>query len=165
MAELTLTAAAAIAATAIGTGVSVYGQTRAAEASKKAEEARNRMEKIRAQRERQEQIRQARIKRAQIVQAAENQGAGGSSSAITGASGVVAQAESNIQYINAQTSIGKQISNAQASAVGAQGISAIGEGIAAIGSTIFANSSEIESIFKKKKNPVTLAPVSVTQIG
>lgn len=142
--------AIALTAMVIGTGVSTYSSVEASSNAKKAEQMKQRQAEVAAQRERTQQIRQARIKRAQILQSAANQGASDSSSAVSGASGVMSQAYGNIQYINDQEMLGKSVSSAQQKIYDNQGDAALGQGISAIGGTVFANRDEIGDIFGSK---------------
>lgn len=139
---------AALALTAIGTGVSVYGAMEQGAAQQKQERAQSRLQSIRAARERTSQIREARIRRAEIIQAGANQGASESSSVASGAGNVRQQSFSNIQYINQQEGMGIAISKARQEQINAQGISTLGQGIAAVGGTVFNNREEIGSIFE-----------------
>lgn len=131
-----------------GTGVQVAGSLMAQGAQKKATQAQAGMQQVQAARERYQQIRQARIARANIVQEGENQGAGGSSSVISGAAGVMNQAYGNIGYINDQAVTGKIVSRAKQDMINAQGIQTIGSGISSLGGSVFQNSKELNDIFK-----------------
>lgn len=137
----------ALAAIAVGTGISTYAGVEGAKAARKVSEARSKGESIRAARERTKQIREGRIKQAQILQAGANVGAGESSSVQSGAAGAMQSAFGNIQFINQQESIGKSITTAQQGVYRAQGVGAIGAGISDIGGAVFNNRQELGDIF------------------
>lgn len=132
---------------AVGTIVSGVGAIKNANAQQAQLKAQGRMADVEAQQARLEQVRQSRIARAKIEQAGADQGVGESSSVTTGASGVVGQAESNINYINNQQDIDQAIFKAKSAQVSASGIESLGEGLQKLGGSVFANSDKIKDIF------------------
>lgn len=141
-------AIAGLALAAVGTGVSVVGSIESGNAQKKAEKARAQMEAIKAARERTQQVREARVKAAAAQVNAENQGAGESSSAVTGQSGIFNQASQNISFIDQQVQSGEAISRATQQNIDAQGLETLGAGVAKVGGSIFSGREEISGIGK-----------------
>lgn len=129
---------------AAGTLISGIGAINGASEQRKQLRAQQRMEDVRDQQQRLEQVRQANTKRAQILQAGANQGAGDSSSVTTGASGVTASEEQNINFIDKQAHINGIITQAQNGLINDNGIQQLGGGITSLGGTIFGNDKYIE---------------------
>lgn len=119
----------------VGAVVSIAGGLMGAAAANRENKARQAMANVQQQNQRLDQVRAARIKQAQIIQAGANQGAGTteSSSVVTGASGAVGQAESNVAYIANQWNVSKSIFSAQRAQIQAKGIEDIGKGIFDVG--------------------------------
>lgn len=130
---------------AAGTLMSIGGGIMGQQAQKKAMQAQQRQADLEAQNQKLQQIRQARIARANIIQAGENQGAGGSSSVTGGASGTLANAEQNIQYIGDQEHLSNVVASAKNQMADAEGIQKLGGSLQNIGGTVFNHSDYITS--------------------
>lgn len=146
-----------LAVMAVGAGAQIYGAVSGAAAQKEGMQAQQRMENLKAARERTQQVRNARAARAEIQQRGANQGAGMSSSVITGASGVSMEAAQNIQYTGYEQQTGQAMSLARQKQLNAEGVSSIGSGISEVAGTVFNNRKELfdgeDSIFGGSRIP------------
>ena len=119
-----------------GTVTSFIGQKKAAKAAKRAERARQRQRDVAAQRARLQQVREARIKRAAVEQSASDQGVAGSSSAITGATGIQSQLIANLNFIEQDIGAAREISRQGTKGIKAQQLAGIGGAVEELGGTI-----------------------------
>ncbi len=98
-----------LAALSIGlTGLGILQSSKAASASRRERRLQQRIADVKAQRERVKLVSEARRKRAQLAQQAEVGGVSGSSSAVTGQSGVTQQAASGLSFLDTVHGLGKQ---------------------------------------------------------
>jgi len=134
---------AGLALAAVGTGVSfVAGQRRAA-AQKKASKESRRAAALEARRARRRTIREARIARGQQLNVAAQVGAGDSSGAAGGLSGIASQAGANLGFSTQTEAIGRRISRLGGRAASAAQLGSIGRGITGIGGALFGNAEQI----------------------
>ena len=143
MPAATTLAVAGLALAAVGTGVSFFAGQKQAKAQKKASKESRRAAALEARRARRRTIREARIARGQQLNVAAQVGAGDSSGAAGGLSGIGAQAGANLGFSTQTEAIGRRISKLGDKAASAASLGAIGQGIAGIGSSLFANAGAL----------------------
>ena len=120
-------------ATAVGTGVSLYGNVQAAQASKEAEEIRNRQMQVSAQRERRLAIRNSMRQSAMSRSAGVAQGAFEGSGVGGGLAQAVGTGAQAVGDTNANQNFGTQMFNANADMSQGRMIASIGSGISDFG--------------------------------
>lgn len=132
--EIATIAAIGAITSAVGTGVSAYGQMQQAKELRKQERIRRRQMDLEAARRRQRIIREAAAQRAQSTVIGYAQGAGGSSS-LAGAQGaIMQQAGSNVLATQQGAELGRQMFAANMAEANAAMIGNIGQGIGSLGS-------------------------------
>lgn len=160
MAALTTTLlVAGLAASAIGTGISVYGGIKQQEAAKKAEDAREKQLSLDSARRRRQILRNAIIARSNATSNAAGQGALLSSGLEGGRAGVSAEAGRQTLAVNQNESLGGQIFSANRDAYTASGIQGFGQGVSTIGGTILNNIGTIDRLATYSAGNTFGAPV------
>jgi len=121
-------------ASAVGTGVSAYGQMQAADERRKEERIRRRQMEREAANRRRQIIRQAAQQRAQSIAIGYAQGAGGSSALAGAVGGISQQAGSGVLAVNQGQQLGQQMFAANMAESRANMVGNIGGGISSLGS-------------------------------
>lgn len=140
-----------LAASVIGTGVSVYSQIKATEAANKRARLQQRMEEMRARRQQAKEQRQAQLLQAQSVAQGYAQGAGGSSSLYGATSNIASQAASNVLGINQGLAFSRQTTQLNTQIANAEMIGNIGSGLSSLGGTAL-NVSGNETAMRALRN-------------
>ena len=135
-----------LALSAIGTGVSVIGQQKQADAAKDAEKARKKQMQLDAMRRRREAIREAIAARSLALSNATSQGAAEGSGLQGGLAQVAAQAGRNILDTNQNEQLGNQIFDANRDAASGQSLASFGSGMRDLGGTIMDNNVNIAKL-------------------
>jgi hypothetical protein len=94
-----------LAISATGTVGSVYSQTQAGKAQRKAGDAQRRQEALAAAVQRRQAIKAGRQAQALAIQAGENQGVAGSSGVAGGAGSIRSQMNANLSFLDKQTQL------------------------------------------------------------
>ena len=143
-------AAIGLAVSAVGVGVSVYGQMKQQEAAEKAEALRKKQMELEAARRRREIAREAMRARAESLAAATAQGAASAgSSALGGAYGQIAgRAGLSMQAVNQNQQIGAGIFDANRELATGETWTAFGNSATNFGGQIMANAEEIHNTGK-----------------
>ena len=94
-----------LAISAAGTAGSLYSQTRAASASRKAGDAQRRQEALAAAIQRRQQVKAGRQAQALALQAGENQGVADSSGTKGGAGSAISQSNANLSFLDRQAGL------------------------------------------------------------
>lgn len=153
-----------LAVAGLGFGIQFIAGKKQAKAAKRQSREQERSQALEAQRARRRTIREARIARGAAVNAASQVGAGESSGAVGGVSGLASQAGANLGF-NAQTEgIGRNISKFGRKIASAQSLGAIGSGVAGIGSNLFSAGGGFDTIFGPTQAP-GLTPFSPSSPG
>ena len=126
-----------------GTGLQVFGQFKQAEAAKQAERMRMKQMNLEAARAKREQIRRAQVGMAKATAAAVTQGAMFSSALAGGKAQISNEAGRNIQAIEEDRGIVRNIFKANMQAADAQKMMAIGGGISSLGGAVSSMSGTI----------------------
>ena len=121
-------------ASAVGTGVSAYGQMQAADAQRNQERIRRRQMELEAANKRRQIMREAALQRAQSTAAGYAQGAGGSSALAGAVGGISQQAGSGVLAVNQGQQLGQQMFAANMAESRANMVGNIGGGISSLGS-------------------------------
>jgi len=124
-----------LAASVIGTGVSVYGQMKATEAANKRARLQERMEQMRAKRAMAKEMRERALLQSQSIARGYAQGAGGSSSLYGATSNIASQSASNVLGINQGLSFSRQTTQLNTQIANAEMISNLGSGLSSLGGT------------------------------
>lgn len=126
-----------------GTGLQVFGQFKQAEAAKQAERMRMKQMNLEAARAKREQIRRAQVGMAKATASAVSQGAMFSSALMGGKAQISNEAGRNIQAIEQDRGIGRNIFKANMDAADAGKMIALGGGVSSLGGAISSMSGSI----------------------
>lgn len=141
-------AVAGLILSAIGTGVSVYGQIKGVQAAKDAEAQRKKQMNLDAMRQRREIIRNQNLARATAISTGANTGAF-YGSALPGAEGQIAgRAGNQITGSSQNQEIGNNIFAANRRAFDASIISDFGAGMSSLGNGLISNAGTFERVNK-----------------
>ena len=144
-------AIAALVVSAVGTTASIYQGNKAADESKKAQKAQNRMAQLKAAREKRSQLAQRRKAVAANEAMGVATGTAGSSSELGSIASIGAQTASNVGFINRQESLANRASKAnRASATYSNRAAAFGQ-VANVASSLFSASSP-QGLIKQPKS-------------
>jgi len=142
----TIIAGLAIAASVVGTGLSVYGSVQANKASKRAEQLREKQMNLEATRKQRELIRQKQVQNAQALAVATAQGAQ-QGSGLQGAYGSISGSTGRQQLATSQNQeIGAGIFAANRSAASASTIADAGGGLSSLGQGILNNYGTLQRV-------------------
>lgn len=147
-------AIAALATSAVSTGVSVYQGQKAASQQKKAAKIEKQKNDLADARSRSDAIRQARIAYASAASNAEAQGVANSSSAQGGQGSIQTQLGMNLSFLDETATLNDQASQALGKAASLKASSAMWGDVAGFSMSVFSNaepiSKRINAVFKKK---------------
>jgi hypothetical protein len=139
----------ALGVAAVGTGYSIYAGERANKQAKKAAQAEQARNDLRAARERRDAVRQARMAYGMAAQSAENQGVGESSSAIGGQASISSQLSSNLSFLDKDKFYADQASTALGNMRSWSNRANTASQVAGLAMTAFNNSEAITNQFNK----------------
>ena len=134
----------AVAASVVGAGAAVVGTVKSINAQNKASRAQReqyayekQINTNKAIRERRDAIRAARLTGGQISQAAENQGAGGTSSALGAQGSIQSQLNNNLSFLDTQKSLADSAGGASLIAANARATASNWGAVSGLGLAIF----------------------------
>ena len=140
---------AMMAISAIGTGVGIAQQSKAAEAQKEAAKQENNLASLENRKARIKAVREARIARAQTIAQGEAAGALNSSGVAGGTSSIQSQLGSNIGFANQQEAFSKNITGLQNQAIIAQNKASTAGAIGNLAGSIFTQMGGFDTIFRQ----------------
>lgn len=140
---------AMMAISAIGTGVSIAQQSKAAEAQKEAAQQENNLASLENRKARIKAVREARIARAQTIAQGEASGALGSSGVAGGTSSIQSQLGSNIGFANQREAFSQNIAGLQNKAISAQNKANTFGTIGQFAGTVFNQMGGFDTIFRQ----------------
>lgn len=138
----------AITGAAVGTAVSVDAANKSASAQKERNKVANATQKAEDARNIRQQVREERIRRAEILQASENTGASGSSAESGAVSSLSVQVAENKARVSGQQIAAAGIGRANQDIADAQVQSQLGQGLTEIGLQAFSEAGGFDSLFK-----------------
>lgn len=148
------TGALGLAASAVGTGVSIHGQSKAASASREQERIRQAAMRAEQDRLRRQTVRAAMQARAQANTAGMFQGGSEGSGVMGGLSQVVSDGGQKVGDINTSQYFGEQMFQANAAFSQGRTIASIGQGASALGADITKAAPAIGRLGQQLFSPV-----------
>lgn len=139
-------AIAGLAATLVGTGTQVYGQTQQTAATKKAEDLRQQQMEFNQQREQRQIVRKAQAARATAVSNAVGAGAEYGSGLQGGEAQITSDAGAQRVAGRTNLSIGEGLFEANKQLAEAKATSSIGSAVSSLGNTIIQNQAGINRV-------------------
>lgn len=140
--------AAALATTAVSAGVQYNQGQKSAEAQEKTNAAQQQQQELQARRQRLRIIREQRIKAAQIESMGANTGSLQSSGVAGGIGSTQSQAGSNINNLDQQMGLAKNITGYQQDAAKANQVSSIFGTIGGVSNQVFSDYGGYKELFK-----------------
>lgn len=131
-------AGAALAVTAVGTVATISAQNKAAKAQKKQYAYERQIQTNKSVRERRDAIRAARMTAGSLIQTGENQGASGTSAALGGLGSIESQLNSNLSFLDTNTSLANRAGAAAGQARSAQNAASNWGQVTQLGMTVFS---------------------------
>lgn len=144
-------AGAALAVAAVGTAKTISSQNKMAKAQKQQYAYERQIQTNKSVRERRDAIRAARMTSGALVQAGENQGAANTSAALGGLGSIESQLNSNLSFLDTNTSLAGRAGEAAGRARTAQTAASNWGAVTQLGMTVFGASGGFGSLGVGKK--------------
>ncbi len=139
--------AAGLAVSAIGAGIGLVQEARAAKEAERAAEFENARAEVENRQRRIQQIRQGRIQRAQVVQAGETQGVAGSTGVMGGAASIQSQLATNVAAFGQQQAAGEGAARSVSRARRATERAGVAQAVGGAGQDVFQSQGGYQQLF------------------
>lgn len=143
-----IAAAVGAAAAVVGTAATIKAQNRANKAAKQQYAYERQMSQNRSVRERRDAIRAARLTQGSLVQTANNQGASSTSAALGGQGSIQSQLNSNLSFLDTQSSLADKSGAASVARQGALTNAGNWAAVSNLGMTVFSMSGGVGAFGK-----------------